>query len=133
MAKRDDSSASSLDDMLRELAGAGNFSHLSILASNGGFVASFSPASSWGRGHSEVHADPVVAALEAIERAPKERTVSRGVRVHSPAQTYPPLPALADAEKQHSPMGDPVEPSGQANAPRPSLMGLFTNEDNDDP
>ena len=123
-----------LDYILRDLADAGNFSHLSILASNGGFVASFSPASSWGRGHSEVHADPVVAALEAIERAPKERKVSRSVKVHSPARPCPPMPAPVDAE-MHSASADldSAEHTGQANAPRPSLMGLFTNEDNDDP
>ena len=123
-----------LETKLRALADAGNLSHLSLLSSNGGFCASFSPASSWGRGHSDVHADPVVAAIEAIERAPKERTVSRSVKVHSPARPCPPMPAPVDAE-MHSASAYlySAEHTGQANAPRPSLMGLFTNEDNDDP
>lgn len=116
-----------LETKLRALADAGNFSHLSILSSNGGFCASFSPASSWGRGHSEVHADPVVAALEAIERAPKERKVSRGVKVHSPVPD-----SAAEATQAMPATPKPSLDPGQANEPRPSLMGLFTNEGNDD-
>ena len=126
-----------LEAKLRELADAGNFSHLSILSTTcrgtdgstrQGFCASFSPAAEWGRGHSEIYADPVTAALEAIERAPKGRTVSRGV-VHSPAPAVVPVEPMKQAESAPA-----VEAPGQANIPqpRPSLMGLFTNEDNDD-
>lgn len=71
-----------LDDKLRELAGAGNFSHLSIYSVWGGdnqFKATFSPAIGAGQSHG-VGSDPVSAALAAIENAP----------AHSPARRSQP-------------------------------------------
>jgi hypothetical protein len=59
-----------LDIAIRGLVDAGNFSHLSIMSSGGGFHATFCPAAIWGSGHAH-HADPVEAALEAIKNAPK--------------------------------------------------------------
>lgn len=64
----------SLDKTLREIAEGGNFSHLSVLSSGGGFHATFCPASAWGSGHG-VSADPVKAALTAIADAPKKPRV----------------------------------------------------------
>jgi len=119
--------ARSLDDMIRELAGAGNFSHLSILSSTSGFHASFCPCATHGRGHGFHLTDPVKAAVMAIENAPKARKVSRGM-VHSPAERSI-KPQMKPVEGEQD-TGTPVAP--QANVPRPSLMGLFTNEDNDD-
>jgi hypothetical protein len=131
---------------LRMLADAGNFSHLSILSTTcrgtdgstqQGFCASFSPAAEWGRGHSEVHADPVVAALEAIERAPKGKrkeaakptttttTTTTTKEVHPPAEVR-----TANQAAGQSFPGEARAP--QTDVPRPSLMGLFTKEDNDD-
>src|ERR1700688_3234648 len=72
-----------LAEKLRALADAGNFSHLSIISNGKGYHASFSPASTWGRGMGD-GADPVEAVLMAIERAPKGPK-NRGNEVHPPA------------------------------------------------
>jgi hypothetical protein len=118
--------ADGLEDILRALADAGNFSHLSITASANGpwFHASFAPALTWGQGHATAN-DPVRAVLLAIENAPKGR------KVHSPAQCLT-TPAVVPAENTGSDASQGNQQSAkavQANEPKPtSLMDLFKGD-----
>ena len=100
-----------LDDMLKELADAGNFSHLSIVSSTSGFHATFMPAIVMGRGQGFHETDPVKAALMAIDNQPTSRA-----KTHLPASrvstSSPPL----------------VECETQASAPRIDLMELFNDK-----
>ena len=108
-----------LDDKLQEIVASGNFSHLSILSSGGGFHASFSPAASWGNGHG-FDMDPVQAALKAIENAPKSR--KRTLPDRRPTEP-PPVKDLDDKCGQ-------VARRERDNTS--TVMGLFEKDINDD-
>ena len=112
--------AQTLDDMLRAVAAAGNFSHLSIVSSPiNGFVASFAPATNWGYGHGTAD-DPVTAAVRAIENAPKAAKAPKNKQVH------PPAPKVPTRDMPVAPRQPGEFPEAQANEPTPNLMGLFT-------
>lgn len=113
-----------LDGHIRDMADAGNFSHLSITSSGTGFTATFSPSKTWGQGHGFHLTDPVQSAIQAIEDAPKER--SRGVKAYLPVEG--PLadkPVHSAGEAVEEAAGSPL----QANVPVPSsLMNFFKTE-----
>jgi hypothetical protein len=111
---------SDLETVLRELADAGKLSHISILSSGSGFHASFAAASSWGRGMAWHKTDPVVAALEAISKAPKsapEKKRTQPPVVHPPVPSTPRRVKMAGAAPQASaPARD--KPGDKSTAPR---------------
>jgi hypothetical protein len=103
-----------LETKLRALADNGNFSHLSIISNGKSYHASFSPASTWGRGMAD-SADPVHAAIMAIETAPK------GPKVHPPAAHTKSTRPLSTRPRAEDGASEP-----QANEPAPkSLMELW--------
>jgi hypothetical protein len=109
----------SLEERLRELADAGNFSHLSIISrTDGTFAASFTPSTQWGQGNG-AGTDPVSAALNAIETAPKGRKDTLNKRVHSPA-AHGKSPSVGSLLKSA-----PTDIEPQANEPAKKLTDLF--------
>lgn len=116
-----------LDEAIQALAARGELSHLSVIASGGGFAASYSPCSTWGNGHG-FDPDPVQAIHKAIAAAPKGKTQRRA---HPPApgigadaRTLPvePRPAKAPVQADAPPRRE-IDPSA------PNLNDLFTKED----
>jgi hypothetical protein len=114
-----------LEDKLRALSAAGNFSHLSVLSSGSGFHATFCPSANWGSGHG-FNMDPVEAALDAISKAPKSNPKEKP-KVQSPAQRPTTKARVKPPQATSAPAG-----AVQASAPRKSstnLMDLLKQED----